>query len=144
MSGWTAVVNDWPENFQIDCDNSGPIPRVNLSLKLSALYSQFNPIDPHGTAAGVKARLRPLLRAARECSAYIHIDMEHYAFKDLTLQIFKDVLTEKEFRDFADVGIVIQAYLPDAGRDLAGLLEWAKKRGPSVWVRLVPGGHCGF
>ena len=27
------------------------------------------------------------------------------------------------------MGIVIQAYLPDAGRDLARLLEWAKKRG---------------
>ena len=41
MTGLSAVVNEWPENFQIDCDNSGPIPRVNLSLKLSALYSQF-------------------------------------------------------------------------------------------------------
>jgi len=144
MAGLTAVVNDWPENFQIDCDNAGPIPRVNLSLKLSALYSQFNPIDPRGTAAGVKTRLRPLLRAARECGAYIHIDMEHYAFKDLTLEIFKEVLSEKEFRDFADVGIVIQAYLPDAGKDLAGLLEWVKKRGTSVWVRLVKGAYWDF
>jgi RHH-type proline utilization regulon transcriptional repressor/proline dehydrogenase/delta 1-pyrroline-5-carboxylate dehydrogenase len=144
MTGLSPVVNDWPENFQIDCDNSGPIPRVNLSLKLSALYSQFNPIDPRGTGDGVKSRLRPLLRAARECGAYIHIDMEHYAFKDLTLDIFKEVLVEKEFRDFADVGIVIQAYLPDAGRDLAGLLAWAKKRGTSVWVRLVKGAYWDF
>ena len=144
MTGLTPTVNEWPENFQVDCDNSGPIPRVNLSLKLSALYSQFSPLDPQGTAAGVKSRLRPLLRAARECGAYIHVDMEHYAFKDLTLEIFKDVLVEKEFRDFADVGIVIQAYLPDAGRDLAGLLEWVKKRGTSVWVRLVKGAYWDF
>jgi RHH-type proline utilization regulon transcriptional repressor/proline dehydrogenase/delta 1-pyrroline-5-carboxylate dehydrogenase len=144
MSGLTSAINDWPENFQIDCDNIGPIPRVNLSLKLSALDSQFNPVDPEGTAATVKARLRPLFRAARECGAYIHIDMEHYAFKDLTLEIFKDVLVEKEFRDFADVGIVIQAYLPEAGRDLAGLLEWVKKRGTSVWVRLVKGAYWDF
>jgi RHH-type proline utilization regulon transcriptional repressor/proline dehydrogenase/delta 1-pyrroline-5-carboxylate dehydrogenase len=144
MTGLSATVNEWPENFQIDCDDTGPIPRVNLSLKLSALDSQFNPVDPAGTAATVKSRLRPLFRAARECGAYIHIDMEHYAFKDLTLEIFKDVLLEKEFRDFADVGIVIQAYLPDAGRDLAGLLEWAKKRGTSVWVRLVKGAYWDF
>lgn len=144
MTGLSTVVNEWPENFQIDCDSSGPIPRVNLSLKLSALYSQFNPIDPRGTADGVKSRLRPLLRAARECGAYIHIDMEHYAFKDLTLAIFKEVLTEKEFRDIADVGIVIQAYLPDAGRDLADLAEWAKKRGTSIWVRLVKGAYWDF
>src|SRR6516225_1108908 len=144
MTGLSAVVNEWPENFQIDCDNAGPIPRVNLSLKLSALYSQFNPIDPKGTGEGVKSRLRPLLRAARECGAYLHIDMEHYAFKDLTLAIFKDVLLEKEFRDFGDVGIVIQAYLPDAGRDLAGLLEWVKKRGTGVWVRLVKGAYWDY
>lgn len=141
MTGLSSPVNEWPENFQIDCDNVGPIPRVNLSLKLSALYSQFNPIDPKGTGENVKSRLRPLFRTARECGAYLHIDMEHYAFKDLTLEIFKEVLMEKEFRDFADVGIVIQAYLPDAGRDLADLLEWVKKRGTSVWVRLVKGAY---
>jgi len=28
-----------------------PIPRVNVSVKLSALYSQFDPIDPDGTPA---------------------------------------------------------------------------------------------
>jgi RHH-type proline utilization regulon transcriptional repressor/proline dehydrogenase/delta 1-pyrroline-5-carboxylate dehydrogenase len=144
MTGLTTVVNEWPENFQIDCDDRAPIPRVNLSLKLSALYSQFNPIDPVGTGERVKARLRPILTTARECGAYIHIDMEHYAFKDLTLAIFKDVLMEKEFRDFADVGIVIQAYLPDAGRDLQDLLTWVKGRGTSVWVRLVKGAYWDF
>ena len=70
--------------------------------------------------------------------------MEHYAFKDLTLEIFKDVLMEKEFRDFADVGIVVQAYLPDAERDLADLLTWVKKRGTSVWVRLVKGAYWDY
>lgn len=144
MTGLSPVVNDWPENFQIDCDHAGPIPRVNLSLKLSALYSQFNPIDPVGTGAAVKERLRPLLRAARESEAYVHIDMEHYAFKDLTLAIFKDVLLEKEFRDFADVGIVIQAYLPDAERDLAELATWSKDRGTPVWVRLVKGAYWDY
>jgi RHH-type proline utilization regulon transcriptional repressor/proline dehydrogenase/delta 1-pyrroline-5-carboxylate dehydrogenase len=144
MAGLTAVVNEWPENFQIDCDHLAQIPRVNLSLKLSALYSQFNPIDPRGTGEGVKSRLRPLLTAARECGAYLHVDMEHYAFKDLTLEIFKDVLMEKEFRDYADVGIVIQAYLPDAQRDLESLLDWVKKRGTSVWVRLVKGAYWDY
>src|SRR5438094_8362869 len=31
----------WPDDPQIDTDNRGPIPRVNLSIKLSALDSQF-------------------------------------------------------------------------------------------------------
>lgn len=144
INGLAPEVNAWPENNHIDCDHEGAIPRVNVSIKLSALYSQFNPIDPAGTAEGVKNRLRPLLRAAREQDAYIHVDMEQYAYKDITLEIFKQVLMEDEFRDFSDVGIVVQAYLPDAEKDLHGLLDWVKKRGTPVWVRLVKGAYWDY
>ena len=40
--------------------------------------------------------------------------MEQYAFKDLTLRIFREILDEAEFRDWPDVGIAIQAYLRDS------------------------------
>ncbi len=144
ISGLAPKVHAWPENNKIDLDEHGNVPRVNTSLKLSALYSQFKPIDPVGTAAGVKARLRPLIRAARENEACLHIDMEHYAYKDLTLQIFRDILMEDEFRDFADIGIVIQAYLPDAERDLHELRDWAEKRGTPIWIRLVKGAYWDY
>src|SRR5262249_1016972 len=123
ITGLAGRVNEWPENAQLDCDHEGSLPRVNVSLKLSALYSQFNPIDPVGTSNAVKARLRPILQAARDHDAYVHVDMENYSYKDLTLEIFKQVLMEDEFRDFGGVGIVIQAYLPEAGADLKGLLD---------------------
>ncbi len=138
------LVNKWPEDPLLDRDDRGWIPRCNVSLKLSALYSQFKPIDPEGTAAGVKERLRPILRAARQHDAYVHVDMEHYAYKDLTLAIFKQVFLEDEFRDWPDCGIVVQAYLPEAGRDLQGLLDWARKRGTPVWVRLVKGAYWDY
>ncbi len=144
IAGLAPAVNCWQENSQLDSDDFGSVPRINVSLKLSALYSQFKPIDPGGTSDGVKQRLRPILRAAREYQAYVHIDMEHYAYKDATLEIFKQVLMEPEFRDYADVGIVIQAYLPDAERDLAELLKWSKKRKTPVWVRLVKGAYWDF
>ena len=90
------------------------MPRVNVSVKLSALYSQFDPIDPEGTSRAVRDRLRPILRAARSTRAFVNIDMEQYAFKDVTLRIFREVLAEDEFRDWPDVGIAIQAYLRDS------------------------------
>jgi len=133
-----------PELQQADCDHLGPIPRVNVSVKLSALVSYFRPIDPVGTSAAVKERLRPILRAAQASHAYVHVDMEQYSYKDLTLRIFREVLLEDEFRDFADVGIVIQAYLHDAERDLNDLLAWVKQRGTSVWVRLVKGAYWDY
>ncbi len=67
----------------------GELPRVNVSVKLSALDSQFDPIDREGTIARVAARLRELLRVAREQRAFVHVDMESYRTKDLTLAIFQ-------------------------------------------------------
>ena len=144
ITGMAPQINDWPENAQTDCDQLGPIPRVNVSLKLSALYSQFNPADPAGTAENVKSRLRPILRAARENSAYVHVDMEQHSYKDLSLEIFKQVVMEDDFRDCADVGIVIQTYMPEAERDLHDLLAWVKKRGTPIWVRLVKGAYWDY
>ena len=144
IDGLAPVVNAWPENAQTDFDHDGAIPRVNVSIKLSALVSHFRPMDVAGTAAAVKERLRPLLRKAREHQAYVHVDMEQYAYKDLTLEIFKQTLLEDEFRDWSDVGIVVQAYLPDAERDLAGLLDWSRERGTPVWIRLVKGAYWDY
>ena len=70
--------------------------------------------------------------------------MEQYAFKDLTLRLFRDVLDEAEFRAWPDVGIAIQAYLRDTEADLEVLAEWAQRRGTPVWVRLVKGAYWDF
>ena len=43
----------------------GPIPRANLSLKLTSLTPRFDPIDAEGTTRRVLDRLRPILRTAR-------------------------------------------------------------------------------
>lgn len=144
IAGLAPKVHDWQDNPRLDRDWHGTIPRVNTSLKLSALYSQFKPIDPAGTAEGVKDRLRPIIRAARQYETCLHIDMEHYAYKDLTLEIFQQILMEDEFRDFADIGVVVQAYLPEAEQDLHRLRDWAEKRGTPVWIRLVKGAYWDF
>jgi len=134
----------WPENDLIDRDESGFIPRCQVSLKLSALYSQFKPIDPVRSSEAVKARLRPILLAAREHEAYVHVDMEQSSYKGLTQQIFREVLLEDEFRDWSDVGIVIQAYLTDAEADLLLFREWAGERGTPISIRLVKGAYWDY
>src|SRR5262245_61485564 len=126
LTGLTREVNSWPEEPMIDRDDRGPIPRVNVSVKLSALFSQFDPIDPEGTSRAVCRRLRPILSLAKRTGAFVNFDMEQHSFKDTTLKIFRDILTEPEFRDWPHVGIAIQAYLIDTERDLHDLLDWAK------------------
>jgi RHH-type transcriptional regulator, proline utilization regulon repressor / proline dehydrogenase / delta 1-pyrroline-5-carboxylate dehydrogenase len=144
LAGLTREINDLPEIPLIDRDERGPLPRVNVSVKLSALYSQFDPIDPEGTSRVVRRRLRPILAAARRTGAFVNFDMEQYAFKDATLRIFREVLEESEFRDWPDVGIAVQAYLTDTERDLRDLLAWARARGTPVWIRLVKGAYWDY
>ncbi|MCS6977734.1 MAG: L-glutamate gamma-semialdehyde dehydrogenase [Gemmatales bacterium] len=144
LDGLAATVNAWPEVDLIDRDHQGPLPRVNVSLKLSSLYSQFDPIAPDHVAAVVRDRLRPILSKARSLGAFVNIDMEQYAYKDLTLRIFKEIACEAEFRDWPDLGIAIQAYLRNCRKDLELLAEWVRRRGTPIWVRLVKGAYWDY
>ncbi|QDU63113.1 1-pyrroline-5-carboxylate dehydrogenase 1 [Planctomycetes bacterium Pan216] len=134
----------WPEVPRLDRDHQGPIPKINLSVKVTGLYSQFDPIDPAGTTKHVAARLREIFRAARRHHAAINVDMEQYATKDLTLRIVRELLDEPEFRDWPDCGIAIQAYLRDTEQDLRDLDEWVRKRGTPIGIRLVKGAYWDY
>jgi RHH-type proline utilization regulon transcriptional repressor/proline dehydrogenase/delta 1-pyrroline-5-carboxylate dehydrogenase len=124
--------------------NADLFPVVNLSVKISALYSQMNPADPADAIAHLAPKLRPILRRARELGAFVNFDMESYAHKNSTLELFKTLFTETEFRDWPHIGIVIQAYLRDAEDDLRDLLKWGRERGTRFAVRLVKGAYWDF
>ncbi|PYK29879.1 MAG: L-glutamate gamma-semialdehyde dehydrogenase [Verrucomicrobia bacterium] len=131
----------WSDPLGKDADL---FPVVNLSVKISALYSQMNPADPANAIAHLAPKLRPILRRARELGAFVNFDMESYAHKNSTLDLFKTLFMESEFCDWPHVGIVIQAYLRDAEDDLRDLLEWGRERGTRFAVRLVKGAYWDF
>ena len=89
-------------------------------------------------------KLQPLFRRARELGAFINFDMESYALKNTTLELFKTILTEPEFKDWPHAGIVIQAYLRDSEGDLRDLIEWGRARGTRFAVRLVKGAYWDY
>lgn len=133
-----------PEVPLIDRDQNGPIPRMNMSLKLSSLTAHFEPIHAQASFERVAARLRPILALAQSRGAYIHVDMEQYSYRELTYDVFRRVLLEPEFRDWPDVGIVIQAYQPEALAELGRLLEFVEKRGTPITIRLVKGAYWDY
>src|SRR5438876_5955085 len=119
-------------------------PVLNLSVKISALYSQMSPAAPADAIAHLCSKLRPLLRRARELGAFINFNMESYALKNTTLELFKTTLTEAEFKDWPHAGIAIQAYLRDSEHDLRDLIEWGRARGTRFAVRLVKGAYWDY
>ena len=137
----TNKAQSWKRQEGIDLADGEELPQVQVSVKLTAFYSQFDPLNPTGSKEKVCDRLRILLRKAAELGAAIHFDMEQYRYKDLTLQIIKELLMEEEFRNRTDLGITLQAYLRDSYADLEGIIEWAKERGNPLTVRLVKGAY---
>jgi RHH-type proline utilization regulon transcriptional repressor/proline dehydrogenase/delta 1-pyrroline-5-carboxylate dehydrogenase len=130
----------WPANELLERDDLGPLPRVNVSLKPTALAPHYAPLTRSLGLAEAAERLRPILRLARERQAFVYFDMEHYDAKTLTLDLFRGLLDEPEFAD-VEAGIVIQAYLRDSFSDLGDVIAWSADRARPVTVRLVKGAY---
>jgi RHH-type proline utilization regulon transcriptional repressor/proline dehydrogenase/delta 1-pyrroline-5-carboxylate dehydrogenase len=130
----------WAPDDLLERDDVGPLPRANLSIKPTALASLYSPLTREDGLAQAKSRLRPILKQAAERGAFVYFDMEHYDVKDLTLELFRDLLSEPELADL-DAGIVIQAYLRDSRDDLADLIAWSSQRPRPIGVRLVKGAY---
>ncbi len=134
----------WDHTPQIDEDENGPIPKVNVSVKVTSLYSQIDEAAWEESLEVCKQRLRPILYTAKDRGVFINLDMEQYAHKDFTLTLFRDLLMEPDFRNWKDVGVVIQAYLRDSLEDCRKMTSFAKERGTPFTIRLVKGAYWDY
>ncbi|QSJ18101.1 L-glutamate gamma-semialdehyde dehydrogenase [Nostoc sp. UHCC 0702] len=141
MQQLVEASKNWATIPAIDEADGEVIPKVQVSVKLTAFYSQFDPLDAKGSEERVSDRIRILLRRAKELGASVHFDMEQYAYKDLILNILKKLLLEDEFRQRTDIGITIQAYLRDSSEDAKDVIAWLKQRGYPLTIRLVKGAY---
>ena len=130
---------------------------LNMSLKLSALTCDLAVALGEGDAARakqeeIKASLSELLRAAVAApnqKIFLRIDMEEYAYKNLTLRLFRETVEENgAIVGGTDgglrLGVVIQAYLRDSACDVKALGEWARVHNLCVPIRLVKGAYLGY
>ncbi len=131
----------WPSSPLLERDHLGTIPRVQLSLKISALSSRLDPIDPNGSYESVAARLRPLVDHAQTLSAGLIFDMEQAETKSLILDIFKRLFSEPAYRSYSYAGLALQAYHRDTERDILDLIDWARTRDVPITIRLVKGAY---
>ncbi|RII43567.1 aldehyde dehydrogenase family protein [Galactobacter valiniphilus] len=117
-----------------------------VSIKVSATVAPHNHWAFDEAVDHIVEKMRPLYRAARDSSprTFINLDMEEYKDLDLTLAVFKRLLSEDEFSDVRG-GIVLQAYLPDALGAMIELQEFAAARvaagGAPIKVRVVKGAN---
>lgn len=131
----------WPPDALLEHDHLGPLPRVQLSLKISALSSQLDPIDPEGSYRSVASRLRPLVDQAVALRVGLIFDMEQADLKTLLLEIFTRLFAEPAYRGYPYAGLALQAYHRETERDIQDLIAWTSTRGAPITVRLVKGAY---
>ena len=83
-----AQVAAWKPNQRLESDHLGAIPRTNVSIKISSLSARVDPIDTEGSIKELMKRIVPILEAAKSKGVFVNFDMEQYALKDLTLDLF--------------------------------------------------------
>jgi proline dehydrogenase len=133
----------WPSRPALEQDSVGSLPRVNVSVKVSALTPLMRPEAPAVGRDDAARRLRPLLRLAREEKAHLHVDMESLDTLEATTELFFELLDEEEFRHGPSAGLVLQAYLRESPAQLDRVLDWARATGrtPPLVIRLVKGAY---
>ena len=137
------AAGSWPERPVLEADSLGRLPRVNLSVKVSALTPLLRPEAPEVGREDAARRMRPLLVRARELGAHLHIDMESVDTIEATLGLVFELLDEPELREGPSAGVVMQAYLRESPEQLERVLDWARAspREQPIVVRLVKGAY---
>ena len=134
------LVADFPHNERLETDHIGPIPRVNVSIKITSLYWNVDPIDRKNSIDRLIDRLGPLLVAAQKKNVHINFDIEQFELKDLTIDLFEKCCEKYEF----PAGLALQAYLRSGMEDAQRIVDWSRKLGRQIIVRLVKGAYWDY
>ena len=117
-----------------------------ISVKISSVCAHLSSLAFDETVDRVVEHLLPLYRRAQlaQPRVFVNLDMEEHRDLELTLAAFEQVLAMTELDD-TDVGIVLQAYLPDSHAAFDDIARWAVERrargGGLVKVRIVKGAN---
>ncbi|MFO0833271.1 MAG: proline dehydrogenase family protein [Phycisphaerales bacterium] len=132
-----SAMASWPAQGRLESDHLGPIPRCNVSVKISALSARLSVTDPEGAMNDLMRRLVPVLETARSTGVFVNFDMEHHELKDFTLELFRRCLERVDFQ----AGLAMQAYLRSGPDDARAMCEWAARAKKRFVVRLVKGAY---
>ncbi|MFV0251720.1 MAG: bifunctional proline dehydrogenase/L-glutamate gamma-semialdehyde dehydrogenase [Beutenbergiaceae bacterium] len=118
----------------------------HISVKLSALTPQISPWDTADTTKRALARLRPLALTANSMlpATALTLDMEGFGDLEPTVSVFEALLADPEL-GAAELGIAVQAYLPESPELLQRLIGAAQRRvdagGAPAKIRIVKGAN---
>jgi RHH-type proline utilization regulon transcriptional repressor/proline dehydrogenase/delta 1-pyrroline-5-carboxylate dehydrogenase len=134
----------WNEAKPLIDGHPGDASPICISVKLSAMYSQCAPLNFDRSVEVLSDRLAQIARKAKAINAQVYVDAEDTANNPIIYEAFKRVYGSAEFKDVQHPGIVLQVYCKEAEHTLYDLIDFARKRGAPIAVRLVKGAYWDF
>jgi RHH-type transcriptional regulator, proline utilization regulon repressor / proline dehydrogenase / delta 1-pyrroline-5-carboxylate dehydrogenase len=120
----------------------GRLPgRPGISVKLSALHPKFAPRHRQQAIMEISPKLVELARTAKGHGLNLTIDAEEADRLELTLDIFRALLSEPSLAGWDGLGLAVQAYQKRAVALVGWLAEAAAASGRRLMVRLVKGAY---
>lgn len=113
---------------------------ICISVKLSALYSQISVLNEERSIQVLSERLSKIVMKAQSINAQVYCDAEDTGFNPVIYKTFKYVFGEI-FPSVQFPGMVVQAYSKTSKDIILDLIEFAKKRGSPIAIRLVKGAY---
>lgn len=133
-------VRRWPARAELESDHLGPVPRTNVSIKISSLDARSDAIAFSRSVGRLADAIGPILEAARKQDVLVNFDMEQFALKDLTIELFEHCAGQIDF----PAGIALQSYLKSGEQDARRIADWARRTGRQVTVRLIKGAYWDY
>ncbi|NQV32226.1 MAG: L-glutamate gamma-semialdehyde dehydrogenase [Phycisphaeraceae bacterium] len=119
-------------------------PKLNVSIKPSALYAQADPADFEGTVVHMLERIKPVYRRVKDLGGFLCIDTEMRELRHVIIELYKRLRSDEEFAAYPHLGLAMQCYLNDSDGDLDHLLGWSRDTGLPISIRLVKGAYWDY
>ena len=126
---WPTPRAGWAPDDHLERDDLGPLPRVNVAIKPTALATHFEPLTPRGRPrAAPRRRIRPILRLAARARRVR--PRRHGALRRQGphAAAVPRAARRARVRRRRTPASSIQAYLKDSRDDLAELIAWSSRR----------------
>ena len=134
----------WSESKPLIQGHDGEISPSSVSVKLSALYSQCYPLNSKVAISVLSERLALLLRRSKATNCLLYCDAEDSDKWEIVNETFKNVFSSAEFSTYPLPGIVIQGYAIHSKDVVQDMIDFAKKRGSRIALRLVKGAYWDY
>ena len=118
-----------------------PEDKNGISVKLSALHPRYEAVNEQCVMAELYPKLLALTEEAAKHNINLCIDAEEADRLVISLKLLEKLMREPALKDWAGLGLAVQAYQKRAGDVIERLSQLAGETGTRLMVRLVKGAY---